>query len=431
MKPTIQVLKHQLKFIEDVTTKHLALVGGFGCGKTYTFCLKALDLASRHVGHTGLLLEPTYGMIADTLAPTMQEILELYSIPYSVKISSWNFTLYFEHGTTEIRMRSAENHMKCRGMNLAFAGIDEIDTIRTDIADGAWKTCQSRLRKGNQDEIMQLFTTSTPEGYGFLYNYFEKNGDKENRRLIRARTQDNPFLPDDYVQTLRDDYPPELIEAYLEGKFTNLTSGVVYTSFDRRNNNTELDYEWVLNQESTFPHNPKFTLHVGQDFNVGKCYSAIHIIIDGKPYAIAEIAESKNTEQVVSRLLDLYPDRKIKVYPDSSGKNERSNASQTDITLLKNAGFQLSYPNKNPFVRDRVGSVNAMLCNSNNIRKYFINTSKCPVLTESLEQQVYDKHGAPDKNHDQDHPVDAIGYFIHRMYPLKRAGTKKIQIIGI
>jgi len=431
MQPTIQVLKHQLKFIEDRTTKHLALVGGFGCGKTYTFCLKALDLASRNVGFTGLLLEPTYGMISDTLAPTFQEILDLYNIPYEVKISNWEFKLYFETGITKVIMRSAENHMKCRGMNLAFAGIDEIDTIKPEIADGAWKTCQSRLRKGNPNEILQLFTTSTPEGFGFLYNYFEKNKHKENRKLIRARTQDNPYLQPDYIETLRADYPPELIDAYLEGKFTNLTSGIVYTSFDREENNTELDYEWVLEQERKFPHNPPFTLYCGQDFNVGKCYTAIHIIIDKKPYAIAELALSKNTEHVITRIDNLYPDRKIKMYPDSSGKNERSNASQTDITLLKNAGYELHYPTKNPFIRDRVGSVNAMLKNSNDERRYFINTQKCPVLTESLEQQVYDKTGVPDKNHDNDHPVDAIGYFIHRMYPLKRANTKKIQIIGI
>lgn len=424
----ITVLKHQLAFINDTETKHLALVGGFGCGKTYTFCLKALDLASKNIGHVGLLLEPTYGMIADTLAPTFQEILDQYRIPYEVKISNWKFTLYFETGICTIIMRSAENHMKCRGMNLAFAGIDEVDTIKPAIADGAWKTCQSRLRKGN---VYQLFTTSTPEGFGFLYNYFEKNGDKENRRLIRARTEDNPFLPPDYIETLRQDYPPELIDAYLNGIFTNLTSGVVYTSYDRHLNDTSIDYQWVIDQEKRFPHNPKYQLHIGQDFNVGKCYSAIHIIIDNKPYAIAELALSKNTENVIERINELYPDRVINMYPDSSGKNERSNASQTDITLLKNAGYRMNYPNKNPFIRDRVGSVNGMLCNSMKERKYFINSNRCPTLVESLEQQVYDKSGMPDKNHDNDHPVDAIGYFIHRLYPLKRTNVKKIQIIGI
>ena len=35
----IYLTNSKLAFINDTETKHLALVGGFGCGKTYTFCL--------------------------------------------------------------------------------------------------------------------------------------------------------------------------------------------------------------------------------------------------------------------------------------------------------------------------------------------------------------------------------------------------------
>jgi len=430
MDKPIQVLTHQNDFIEDITTRHLALVGGYGCGKTHTFCLKAMHLASLNIGYEGVLLEPTFSMVEDTLLPQFEDLLNLHEIPYTLKKApAPAFTLYFEGGTSVVKLRSAENYRRLAGLNLAWAGIDEADTIKPAIIDACWKMCQSRLRRGN---IYQLFTTSTPEGFGFLYNYFEKNGDENgDRRLIRARTTDNPFLPQEYIDSLFADYPPELIKSYLNGEFTNLTSGTVYTSFDREKSHTDYDYEWVLDYEKRNPHDAKFIFHVGQDFNVGKCYSAIHIIIDNIPYAIAELAESKNTEVVINRIQELYPDRRIIMYPDSSGKNERSNASQTDITLLKNAGFQPSYPTKNPFIRDRVGSVNAMLLNAKQERRYFINTTKCPVLTEALEQQVYDKNGLPDKMHDNDHPPDAVGYFIHRKYPLKRANAKQIKMIGL
>jgi hypothetical protein len=56
--------------------------------------------------------------------------------------------------------------------------------------------------------------------------------------LIQASTFDNEKnLPDDYIPSLMDSYPPELIKAYLRGKFTNLTSGTIYHQFDRRLNN--------------------------------------------------------------------------------------------------------------------------------------------------------------------------------------------------
>ena len=429
MIKTLGVLAHQKTFIEDYTTRHLALVAGYGSGKTFAFCLKALDMASRNVGYLGVLMEPTNTMLEETLFPMWEQILEENGIPYTVKKSSpRRYTLYFKDGKTIISMRSAENYARIAGLNLAFVGIDEMDTIKPAIADLCWKQCQARIRKGN---VRQLFTTSTPEGYGFLYNHFEKNGHKKGRRLIRARTIDNPFLPEDYIEDLMDTYPPELIKAYLNGEFTNLTQGVVYPSFNRYESHTEYDFDWVLQQEKQYPHNPKFKLHIGQDFNVGKCYSGIHIIIDQIPYAIAELENSKNTEHVIQRVQELYPDRTIIFYPDSSGKNERSNASQTDITLLKNAGFHLDYPTKNPFIRNRVGSVNARLLNANNERRYFINTHKCPTLTESFEQQTYDKTGMPDKANDVDHPLDACGYFIHRRYPLKKNNIRKIQLTGM
>ena len=281
MDTPIQVLKHQHEFINDITTRHLALVGGYGCGKTHTFCLKGIHLASLNIGYEGVLLEPTFSMVEDTLLPQFEDLLNLYEIPYTLKKApAPQFTLYFEHGKSVVKLRSAENYRRLAGLNLAWAGIDEADTIKPAIIDMCWKMCQSRLRKGN---VFQLFTTSTPEGFGFLYRYFEKEGDEVDRRLIRAKTTDNPFLPKEYIESLFKDYPPELIKSYLNGEFTNLTSGTVYTSFNREDNHTDYDYEWVLNEEKRKPYDPKFVFHIGQDFNVGKCYSAVHIIIDNVP----------------------------------------------------------------------------------------------------------------------------------------------------
>ena len=59
-------------------------------------------------------------------------------------------------------------------------------------------------------------------------------------------------------------------------------------------------------------------------------------------------------------------------------------------------------------VKERVQSVNRVLASG----QFKVNTKKCPHSTESLEQQVYNKNGAPDKSQDLDHPNDALGYRI-------------------
>lgn len=411
-KPKIPLLPHQLTFVEDIESSTLCLVSGYGAGKSYSFCMKAIYLASLNIGFTGALLEPTNTMCRDILIPQMNSILDQYKIPYEFRSSPLpEYTLKFKTGTTKILLRSAENHRRLVGLNLAFAGIDETDTLQTELAWSMYRVVQSRLRTGNR---RQLFITSTPEGYGFLYQLTHTDKNKDSVRLIKARTRDNPFLPESYIDDLIKSYPPQLIQAYLEGEFVNLNSETVYNNFDRKLNHSD---------KTLTDYDERIALHIGVDFNIGKCASIIFVIDNGLPVVIDEILGTKRTEDTIEVIRRRYPNRQINIYPDASGKSEKTNASQTDITLLKQAGFNVYYPTKNPPVRDRIGSVNAMLLNGEGNRRLKINTLMCKGLTEALEQQTYDKNGQPDKMHDKDHPVDALGYFIHWAFPLQSRPT--------
>jgi hypothetical protein len=408
VRPKVPTLVHQTDFITDVTTPYIGLVGGFGCGKTHALCLKGIHLASLNPGYTGALLEPIGSMIPDILQPTMEDILEQYKIRHTYRASPQpSYTLKFKQGDCKILLRSGENYRRLVGTNLAFFGVDEADTIESvPLAWKMWRVLQSRLRSGL---VRQGFTTSTPEGFKFLYELFVKNAG-DDRRIIHARTMDNPYLPPDFIEDLLRTYPPQLIKAYLNGEFTNLTSSNVYHNFDRTLNVTDKTIEDFDKYEP---------LHIGQDFNVGKCASVVHIIDrNGQPIAVDEIMGVKNTERVIEIVKERYPDRAIFFYPDSSGKNEKSNSTMTDIILLKQAGFELKYRSTNPRIKDRVGSMNAMFLNGKGERRYKVNVAKCPVYVDALEQQAYNKEGMPDKMHDKDHPNDASGYFIHMMYPL-------------
>ena len=55
---TITVLTHQNEFLIDTTTRELALVGGFGAGKTRGLVLKAICMARANPGYSGLMIEP-------------------------------------------------------------------------------------------------------------------------------------------------------------------------------------------------------------------------------------------------------------------------------------------------------------------------------------------------------------------------------------
>jgi hypothetical protein len=111
----------------------------------------------------------------------------------------------------------------------------------------------------------------------------------------------------------------------------------------------------------------------------------------------------------------------VVIYPDASGKNTSSkNASESDLSILRQAGFTIVVDEANPAVRDRVNAVNALILNDQGERRWKINTDACPATTEAFEQQAYDRNGEPDKTTGHDHPPDAVGYFLVKRWPIVR-----------
>jgi hypothetical protein len=212
-----------------------------------------------------------------------------------------------------------------------------------------------------------------------------------------------------------------LIAAYLRGQFTNLTSGSVYPDFDRKLNHTD---------EVIQPGEP---LMVGLDFNV-QCMSAcISVVRDGLPRTLAERMNVRDTPAMAKILKEDFKDKghTIRIYPDASGQNTSSkDASESDLSILRTAGFQIDVNSTNPAVKDRVNAYNAMILNAEGERRFKINTDMCPVTTEALEKQVWGLDGTPDKKSGHDHPNDANGYFIVKRWPIvkRTAGVRTLEI---
>lgn len=416
MKHQVKLFPHQLQFLQNNQARYLALCGGYGCGKTFSFCVKAIHMALTNAGCEGAILEPTIDMARRVLVPAMITLLDEYNIDYQYKKADKEFYIRCDDGSvSKIHVLSGENYTRLVGLNLAWWGVDEIDTIKKlEVCQDLFDVLLSRLRDATA-KVTQGFFTSTPEGFHFLHEAFVKNKSPE-RQIIHAKTTDNPFLPDGYVEAMLKDYTEEQIKAYINGLFVNLTSGTVYCNFNRELNHTDV----------TIDDNPNSVLHIGMDFNVGKCSAITHIIKDGAPLAVDEITDIYNTEVMIQEIKKRYPNRAIRVYPDASSSSNKTNSSKTDQQLLIQAGFKVIANNKNPFVKDRVNVMNARFCNSEGTRFYKVNTQRCPIYTDCLEKQSW-KNGAPDKSNDYDHPNDAGGYFISTVYPLKTRPMLKVR----
>jgi hypothetical protein len=214
------------------------------------------------------------------------------------------------------------------------------------------------------------------------------------------------------VDSLRKSYPPQLIKAYLEGEFVNLQGNTVYDGFDRTSSHTNLTLK-------DFPESQM--LNIGMDFNVGRMAAVILMKNDtGQLFAVDELHHLMDTPTMIEAIKAKFPNRQITIFPDASGRSRKSvDSSKSDHRLLKDAGFRINAPLRNPPVRDRVLSTNVMFLNSAGERNLFVNTKKCPTLTEALEKQVYDDSGTPIKDGEED-ILDALGYGVNRMNGLAR-----------
>jgi hypothetical protein len=399
----------QRAFVEDQSTQIIGLSAGYGAGKTRALCAKTLALAIANQRFVGCVMEPTGPLIRDIWQNDFEAFLEHYDIPYSFRASPLaEYVLHLPGGDTKIICRSFENWSRIIGLNLAWVLADEIDTVTPSIAEKAFPKILGRLRSGN---VRQFGAASTPEGFRWMWNTFgtEEAQQRPDRKLIKMRTADNPHLPQDFIERLEANYDPSLLQAYLMGEFTNLTTGQVYDRFDRAKHVT-----------TDVPDVSDEPLRVGVDFNIGNMSAIIGVRLGNKLFVIDEISGAHDTDAMAQEIGQRADGRKVYVYPDASGGNRSTNASRTDIQILESYGFSNQSPKANPPIRDRVASVQALLENGKGEVRLQI-ASHCKRTIECLELQSYTEAGDPDKDAGYDHMNDALGYLVYRDFSMLHA----------
>lgn len=417
------VLPHQYKMIYSEAT-YPALVCGFGAGKSEALVMKALkqlfEITDCHIA----IYEPTVDLIKRIMYPRFEEILGNTGLIYKLNKSEGILTIT-NVGT--IIFRSLENPSRIIGYEVHHSHIDELDTLDEDKAQDAWMKIIARNRKripDNSKNTVSVYTT--PEGYRFVYKQWKKKLEDDiaknknsNYELIRGSTYDNPFLPPEYIETLENSYPKQLIKAYLNGEFVNLEAGQVYINFDNDFNTTT----------NTIPTGNEDIIHLGMDFNVGHMSAVAVIIKNDIAYVVDEICDQRDTPSMINEIKYRYDGKTVIVYPDASGNSRKTvDASKSDIALIKEANLKVNAPSKNPPVKDRILTVNSMFCNAKDVRRLFINTDVCKNLTNNLNEQAYDDAGNPRKANNVDHLLDALGYVIHRKFGITAAKTTVMRM---
>ena len=227
------------------------------------------------------------------------------------------------------------------------------------------------------------------------------------------------MLPQEFIDSLKENYDENLLKAYLDGEFVNLQQGSTYYNFDRSINVRKNKY------------NKNLPIRISLDFNVSPmACSLFHIYDNNSPkvrvFDEIELHHGGGSEVLTQRMVDeikaRYPNTDYIAYPDPANQRHTS-ALHTDHDILRQGGFKVRVKPKAPRVVDSVNAVNK-LCDKN-----LIIDPKCKGLIADLEQTV-NKEGTReiDKSHkERTHFTDGLRYAIDYEFPIIKPLVGSIQ----
>ena len=403
---------------------HPAFIAGFGSGKSHAGVVKSIMLALQNMPLPGMFVEPTFPAIRKTALPLFYKQLREYEIPYGYNKNEHVLTMFPKTpNATEIWLCSGHDPESLRGPTVAWACGDEIALMKREV----WGEIIARVRHG-EARTRKTFVTGTPDEY-WVAELWEDDP-KPGYVLFRSTPYENPANPDDYVKNIRESWPKEEIQRVIFGHFTRGGIGRAYKAFTREDHVTRVSPLDPNGKLSRVKHLP---ICLCCDFNVDPCIWLLLQHKNGIVYVYDEIVGcDTNTQEMTDRFFEDYykKNQEVIVYGDPSGKARATSASKSDYAIMRKAGLtDQRIATSAPKVKDRILAVNAKLRNGAGKISLFVHP-RCKRLIKDFEWVKYDKGGAGlDKSKMEfTHASDGLGYFVHRVYPIRKPVQRPVRV---
>lgn len=429
MQSDIHLMRHQFKVLAS-KKREIFLGGGVGAGKTMIGSLWAL-LKARNTPKDvyGLIVSNTYPQLYDTTIRALYHIAERSGVkvtPNSIPRGRGptDILVQGKYGTIRVLIRSLEHYERLSGLEVGWYWADEVWQTRKEAID----VLNARLRDKRMGRLQCLFTSTLDDPSTWMYTRFVENHNAKLQDVIYAKTEDNPHLPEGYVETLRSTYSESMFKRMVLSEWVALDQNRIYTSFIREDN-----------VDSAIQREPSLPLFWTHDFNIGVGKPMSSCIIQyhpkqGEYHVIDEIILDKaDTHDAVNEFISRYSTEGVVIYGDASGNARDTRSRMTDYEILRRAGFTVQkVPRSNPPVRERHNLVNALLKSANGKVSLKVHP-RCRTLIKGLET-VHLKKGAnyvEDDNQREQHVTTALGYCLFEESPNRRGQLSQFRVSGI
>lgn len=365
-----------------------------------------------------LIIAPTHDMMR-TLS--LKKFLA-YAKPFILKYNESRSELkWFDHDTTpggvEIMGMSADNPARIEGKKANVIWLDEI----FQMSEQTFLEARARISdsKGYLICTGSLGVQYVNPKLHWAYKYFKENPD-ENTKCFEWATLQNPFYPQEELQSLKNTLDPRTFRQMFEIDWDVTPANAVYDSFDEGN------------ITRGYVYNPNLKTYVAIDWGYAHPMACLWFQYDDKNdivYLFDEIVMSGLTLDKLWGMIKTRPYKIDGYCCDIAGNQEREQSAISNIRWFKekyNVTFKFGRYNILP----GVAFVRSYIKNGLGQSKFVIDEVRCPKTIDSIKMYKYPtKNGMISNENPEklaDDPVDALRYFFENFIRVKK--PMKIEI---
>lgn len=406
-------------------------LSGIRGGKTHVGAVKKITGAMKQpceADEMHLVCSPTYPMSKVPVQKIFKLLYDTTIFPECPLIKYHKSDRVFElvaeggSGVTNIGIASLHDPDRVRGIKALSAWVDEAAFIN----HYAWDVIAGRVADSNG----RIDITTTPNGYNFVHELYEQaiNEKREDVPILERTVRffhwtsfENNFIVKEGMERLRQQYDSRTAAQELTGLFVR-AAGRIYHAFSRARNVAPWRFQ------------PLHDVIIGQDFNVSKMATVFMQPFQPRGRRPGEglhvfdewLRPNSNTHELAAHLKEWckakgVPQHRVTIVPDASG-SARQTAGKSDHQILREAGFRVRAPKKNPFVKDRINCVNGLLAPADSGAPRLMFDPCVKNVIETMENHLYKEESdppEPDKESGLDHMADATGYPCWFKFPLR------------
>jgi len=206
--------------------KECAYFGGFASGKSFAVMLCIYYLSSTYKNLNILYARNSYPELKDSVIKQFIQLFPEHEYGYEYLISEKQAR--FRNGSI-INFRSFDKPEKMLSNEYDVAAICQAEEVQEEL----FYQVLGRLRGKNIDKNILLIE-------GNPASTWPKKRYKDNKRVediffIEAKTTDNPFVSEEYVNNLIQNYPKNWIKRYVYGEWENYDE-MVFNEFSESEN---------------------------------------------------------------------------------------------------------------------------------------------------------------------------------------------------